>query len=136
VHEIEETGGPLTLEVFKIVYRRLLDAYFGPLFVVDDQLDIECLRIRHFYSAFYVYKYSTGISAAISLVNRVLNGGSDELEAYLGFLKAGGLQFPIETLKAAGVDMLSPVPIEKTMDLFKTRIPQLRELVSDFAHLE
>jgi oligoendopeptidase F len=136
VHEIEETGGPLTLEVFKKVYRRLLDAYFGPLFVVDDQLDIECLRIRHFYSAFYVYKYSTGISAAISLVNRVLNGGSDELEAYLGFLKAGGLQFPIETLRAAGVDMLSPVPIEKTMDLFKTRIRQLRELVSDFAHLE
>src|ERR1700730_5454033 len=136
VHEIEETGGPLTLEVFKKVYRRLLDAYFGPLFVVDDQLDIECLRIRHFYSAFYVYKYSTGISAAISLVNRVLNGGSDELEAYRGFLKAGGLQFPIETLRAAGVDMLSPVPIEKTMDLFKTRIRQLRELVSDFAHLE
>jgi oligoendopeptidase F len=126
VHEIEENGGPLTLEVFRKVYRSLLDAYFGPRFVIDDQLNLECLRIRHFYSAFYVYKYATGISAAVSLADRVLSGGSEELEAYLGFLKAGGHQFPIETLRAAGVDMLSPVPIEKTMDLFQTRIRQLR----------
>jgi oligoendopeptidase F len=133
VHEIEEKGGPLTLEVFKKVYRSLLDAYFGKRFVVDDQLDLECLRIRHFYFAFYVYKYSTGISAAISLADRVLNGGSAELEAYLGFLQAGGRQFPMETLRAAGVDMLSPLPIEKTMELFQKRIRQLRELVSHFA---
>jgi oligoendopeptidase F len=67
------------------------------------------------------------------LADRVLNGGSTELEAYLGFLQAGGRQFPIETLRAAGVDMLSPLPIEKTMDLFQTRIRQLRELVPHFA---
>ena len=127
-----KTAGPITLEVFKETYRRLLDAYFGPRFVVDDQLNIECLRIRHFYFAFYVYKYATGISAALSLAERVLNGRSDELEAYLGFLKAGGQRFPIETLRAAGVDMLSPEPIEKVMNLFQTRIRQLRELVSHF----
>jgi oligoendopeptidase F len=128
VHEIEENGGPLTLEVFKNVYRSLLDAYFGPRFAIDDQLNLECLRIPHFYSAFYVYKYATGISAAISLADRVLNGGSEELEAYLGFLKAGGYRFPIDTLRAAGVDMLSPEPIEKAMNLFQRRIVQLREL--------
>jgi oligoendopeptidase F len=128
VHEIEENGGPLTLEIFRKVYRSLLDAYFGPHFVVDDQLNIECLRIPHFYSSFYVYKYATGISAAISLADRVLNGGSKELAAYLGFLKAGGHQFPIETLRDAGVDMLSPEPIEKAMNLFQTRIRMLREL--------
>jgi oligoendopeptidase F len=110
-----------------------LDAYFGPHFVIDDELNIECLRIRHFYFAFYVYKYATGISAAISLADRVLDGGSEELEAYLRFLKAGGLQFPIETLRAAGVNMLSPMPIEKAMDLFQTRFRQLRELGSHFA---
>ena len=128
IHEIEENGGPLTLEIFKNVYRSLLDAYFGPRFVLDDQLNLECLRIPHFYSAFYVYKYATGISAAISLADRVLNGGSAELEAYLGFLKAGGYKFPIDTLRAAGVDMLSPEPIEKAMNLFRRRIVQLREL--------
>jgi oligoendopeptidase F len=130
VHEIEENGGPLTLETFKEVYRRLLEAYFGPRFVLDDQLSIECLRIPHFYSAFYVYKYSTGISAAISLAHGVLHGGSGELQAYLGFLKAGGLHFPIDTLRAAGVDMLSPEPVEKAMNLFRRRIVQLRELLA------
>jgi oligoendopeptidase F len=129
VHELEENGGPLTLETFRTIYRDLLDAYFGSRFAIDEQLNIECLRIPHFYSAFYVYKYATGISAAISLADRVLNGGKEELEAYLGFLKAGGHQFPIDTLKDAGVDMLSPEPIEKAMNLFQKRIVQLHELM-------
>ncbi len=130
VHEIEENGGPLTLNVFCDVYRELLDAYFGPHFVIDDQLRIECLRIPHFYSAFYVYKYATGISASISLADRVLNGGAAEVEAYLGFLKSGGAKFPIDTLRDAGVDMQSPGPVEKAMDLFQKRIGQLRELLA------
>jgi oligoendopeptidase F len=130
VHEIEENGGPLTLNVFCDVYRELLDAYFGPDFVIDDQLRIECLRIPHFYSAFYVYKYATGVSASISLADRVLNGGAPEVEAYLGFLKSGGAKFPIDTLRDAGVDMQSPGPIEKAMDLFQKRIGQLRELLA------
>jgi oligoendopeptidase F len=129
VHEIEENGGPLTLDVFRKVYRDLLDAYFGPRFVVDNELSIECLRIPHFYSAFYVYKYATGIAASISLADRVVNGGTAEVQAYLGFLKSGGAKFPIDVLKDAGVDMQSPAPIEKTMDHFQRRIQQLRELL-------
>ncbi len=129
VHEIEENGRPLTLDVFRSVYRDLLDAYFGPRFVVDNELSIECLRIPHFYSAFYVYKYATGISASISLADRVLNGGPAEVQAYLGFLKSGGAKFPIDVLRDAGVDMQSPGPIEKAMDLFRKRIGQLRELL-------
>ena len=131
VHEIEENGGPLTLNVFCKVYRELLEAYFGPRFAIDDELSIECLRIPHFYSAFYVYKYATGISASISLADRVLNGGAKEVEAYLGFLKSGGAEFPIDTLRNAGVDMESPEPIEKAMNLFQSRISQLRELLAE-----
>jgi oligoendopeptidase F len=130
VHEIEENGGPLTLDVFRRVYRDLLDAYFGPRFVVDDELSIECLRIPHFYSAFYVYKYATGIAASISLADRVLNGGPAEVQAYLGFLKSGGAKFPIDALRDAGVDMQAPGPVEKAMDLFQMRIQQLRELLA------
>jgi oligoendopeptidase F len=131
IHEIEENGGPLTLNVFCKSYRELLGAYFGPRFSIDDELSIECLRIPHFYSAFYVYKYATGISAAISLADRVLNGGAEAVDAYLGFLKSGGTQFPIDTLRTAGVDMQSPDPIEKAMNLFQTRISQLRELLAE-----
>jgi oligoendopeptidase F len=131
VHEIEENGGPLTLNSFCKVYRELLEAYFGPRFSIDDQLSIECLRIPHFYSAFYVYKYATGISASISLADRVLKGGPAEVDAYLGFLKSGGVKFPIDTLREAGVDMQSPEPIEQAMQLFQERIGQLRELLAE-----
>ncbi|MBV9298475.1 MAG: oligoendopeptidase F family protein, partial [Verrucomicrobia bacterium] len=131
VHEIEEAGGPLTLNVFCEVYRDLLEAYFGPRFSIDGELSIECLRIPHFYSAFYVYKYATGISASIALAARVLKGGIAELGAYLSFLKAGGAKFPIDTLRDAGVDMQSPEPIESAMKLFQKRIIQLRELLTE-----
>ena len=131
VHEIEENGGPLTLNLFCKVYRELLEAYFGPDFVIDEELSIECLRIPHFYSAFYVYKYATGISASISLADRVLKGGAAEVDAYLMFLKSGGAKFPIDTLRDAGVDMQSPDPIEKAMNLFRNRIGQLRELLAE-----
>jgi oligoendopeptidase F len=130
VHEIEENGGPLTLNVFSKVYHDLLEAYFGPRFAIDEELSIECLRIPHFYSAFYVYKYATGISAAVSLADRVLQGGAAEVEAYLSFLKSGGVKFPIDTLRDAGVDMESPEPIENAMKLFQKRIGQLREILA------
>jgi oligoendopeptidase F len=131
VHEIEENGGPLTLNAFCKVYRDLLQAYFGPRFEIDEELSIECLRIPHFYSAFYVYKYATGISASISLADQVLKGGVPEVDAYLRFLKSGGSKFPIETLRDAGVDMQSPDPIENAMNLFQRRIGQLRELLAE-----
>ncbi|MEM8946264.1 MAG: oligoendopeptidase F, partial [Planctomycetota bacterium] len=80
IHALAEAGEPLTLECFKTEYGKLLDAYFGPDFVIDEQLKLECLRIPHFYRAFYVYKYATGLSAAIALSERVLNGGQRELD--------------------------------------------------------
>jgi len=92
-------------------------------------LSLECLRIPHFYSAFYVYKYATGISAAVSLADRVLNGGRAEVDAYLGFLKSGGAKFPIDTLKNAGVDMQSPEPVEKAIALFAMRLSELHRLI-------
>ena len=69
-HETVEAGEPLTVEKFKEIYRALLDRYFGKDFVIDDELALECFRIPHFYRAFYVYKYATGLSAAIALSER------------------------------------------------------------------
>jgi len=129
IHAIEEAGGPLTLDVFVERYRELLEAYFGPRFTLDETLKLECLRIPHFYSAFYVYKYATGISAAVTLAQRVLHEGAPAVQDYLGFLKSGGSRYPIETLQSAGVDMLTPSPIQETIDLFKRRLGELRALV-------
>ena len=85
IHSMVESGEPLTVDALKTSYRKLHEVYFGPEFSLDDQLSLEGLRIPHFYRAFYVYKYATGLSAAIALSERVLNGGSQELNAYLGF---------------------------------------------------
>jgi oligoendopeptidase F len=128
IHAIEEAGGPLTLDVFLEQYHELLEAYFGPQFVLDEALNLECLRIPHFYSAFYVYKYATGVSAAVALAQRVLHQGAPAVQDYLGFLKSGGSRYPIETLQSAGVDMLSPGPIQETIELFKQRLKELRAL--------
>ena len=129
IHAIEERGEALTLDVFKSEYRKLLEAYFGPGVVLDPELDLESLRIPHFYSAFYVYKYATGVSAAIALAERVLSGVPGAVEAYLGFLKSGGSKFPLETLQTAGVDMTSPTPVESTLRLFDRRLGELEALL-------
>jgi oligoendopeptidase F len=128
-HAVEERGDALTLDVFKSEYRKLLDAYFAENFVIDPELELECLRIPHFYSAFYVYKYATGISAAVALAEKVLSNEPGAVERYLGFLRSGGSKFPLETLKEAGVDMASPAPIESTLRLFERRLGELEELL-------
>ncbi len=129
IHQIEESGDALTLDVFKSEYRKLLDVYFAQDFTIDPQLELEGLRIPHFYNAFYVYKYATGISAAVALAQRVLAGTPGSVEAYLAFLKSGGTKFPLETLQAAGVDMTTPAPIESTLQLFERRVQELEELL-------
>jgi oligoendopeptidase F len=129
IHEIEESGDALTLDVFKSEYHKVLTAYFAENFALDPQLDLECLRIPHFYGAFYVYKYATGISAAVALAQKVLGGQVGAVEAYLGFLKSGGSKFPLETLRRAGVDMATSGPIESTLKLFERRLGELEELL-------
>jgi oligoendopeptidase F len=129
IHAIEERGDALTLDVFKSEYRTLLQAYFREGVVLDPQLDLECLRIPHFYNAFYVYKYATGISAAFALSERILAKEAGSVESYLNFLKSGGSKFPLETLKAAGVDMTTSAPIESTLRLFERRLAELEALL-------
>jgi oligoendopeptidase F len=129
IHALEERGDALTLDVFKSEYHALLQAYFGAGVVLDPELDLECLRIPHFYNAFYVYKYATGISAAVALSERVLNREPGAVEAYLAFLESGGSKFPLETLRAAGVDMATPAPIESTLRLFERRLAELEGLL-------
>jgi len=127
IHATEEAGEALTLDAFRRIYRGLLNDYFGPDFVIDEELELEGLRIPHFYGGFYVYKYATGISAAASLATQVLAGG--DVERYLGFLRSGGSRFPIETLAAAGVDMSTPAPVEAALALFARRVGELEELL-------
>ena len=128
-HEYVENGTPLTPELLRKTYRELLELYFGPEMHFEENSDMEGLRIPHFYSAFYVYKYATGISAALALAHRVTTGGEKEREDYFKFLKSGGSRYPIESLKIAGVDMESVEPVQAACDTFKTIVEQLKKLL-------
>src|SRR3981081_4393275 len=129
IHAVEESGDALTLDVFKSDYHKLLGSYLPENFTLDPPLDLECLRIPHFYNAFYVYKYATGISAAVALSERVLSNQAGAVEAYLNFLRSGGSRFPLEALKIAGVDMTTSAPIESTLRLFERRVDELERLL-------
>lgn len=129
LHAIVEEGRPLSLDVLRAEYRKLLQAYFGSDVPLEDVSDLEGLRIPHFYRAFYVYKYATGISAAITLSKRVLEGGRAELEEYLTFLRSGGSKYPIESLRAAGVDMETPEPVDTALSYFARQVELLEELI-------
>ena len=125
VHNIVEAHNPLTLEVISAEYQKLLEIYFGDALILDPELTLECLRIPHFYAAFYVYKYATGVSAAIALVDKVVRQGDPARQAYLNFLKLGGSKFPLDELLDAGIDMSSSEPVEQAIQHFSDLVEQL-----------
>jgi oligoendopeptidase F len=128
-HEMAESGEPLTVDALKTSYGKLLADYFGPEFAIDEELSLECLRIPHFYRAFYVYKYATGLSAAIALSQRVLNGGESELKDYMSFLKGGCSKYPLDLLRDAGVDLEKPEPVNTALQRFSDLVDQLDSLL-------
>lgn len=127
-HELVENGTPLTATLLRKTYRELLEFYFGPEMHFEENSDMEGLRIPHFYNAFYVYKYATGISAALALARRVTSGGKKERDDYFEFLKSGGSRYPIESLRIAGVDMESTEPVQAACDTFKDIVEELKKL--------
>lgn len=132
IHKEAEDGNPTTLELIRTIYRDLLKKYFGKKSVLEEVSDLEALRIPHFYRSFYVYKYATGMSAAVALSNGVIEGNKrgdyTNRDNYLKFLKSGGSRTPIENLKVAGVDMTKPEVVESALKLFAKEVEELKKL--------
>ncbi|WP_461207073.1 oligoendopeptidase F [Clostridium sp. DL1XJH146] len=126
-HEKIDNSDPLTADDLCSIYRELNTKYFGPDMIIDSEIDIEWARIPHFYRDFYVYQYATGYSAANSFVNAIMAEGNEAREKYIGFLKSGGSDYPINILKKAGVDMTTPKPIEDTIKRFNELLDMLEE---------
>jgi len=129
IHAAEEKGLALTLDFFRIAYRELLESYLGEVLEIEAPLELECLRIPHFYSAFYVYKYAIGLSASIALCNHVLAGDKGAVERVHTFLRSGGSRPPLETLRLAGVDMESSEPVNEALALFSKRVDELEKIL-------
>jgi oligoendopeptidase F len=128
IHELAEANVPLTPTLLKEIYINLNIDYFGPEACVDEQIAIEWARIPHFYYNFYVYQYATGISAALSLVEKILDQNEEARQQYLSFLKGGSSLFPIDLLKLAGIDMTLPVSVEAVLRKFESLVSELEQL--------
>jgi oligoendopeptidase F len=129
MHDKYQKGIPLTEEEISSTYYELNKLYFGPNMISDELIRYEWERIPHFYTSFYVYKYATGISAAVTFASDILNHVEGATERYLEFLHSGGSDYPLEILKKAGVDMTCGKAVEKALDMFETKLHELKDLI-------
>lgn len=127
VAELTAQGAGITADALCSIYKDLNAQYFGDGIKVDDDIALEWARIPHFYYRFYVYQYATGFAAAIALSQRIVELGEEGRNDYLGFLKGGSSKPPIELLRGAGVDMLSPKPVEDALALFSELVEEMAE---------
>ncbi|MDG5775687.1 oligoendopeptidase F [Haloarculaceae archaeon H-GB2-1] len=126
-HQLAEDGQPLTADRLDEVYADLKGDYYEPA-AVDDRIAREWMRIPHFYRAFYVYQYATGISAAVALVEGILEEGQPAAERYLDFLRSGSREYPLDLLRNAGVDMASPDPISEALSVYDGYLDEFERL--------
>ena len=130
IHEQTEKGQALTSQAFSSIYRDLNRLYYGENVVLDEEIDMEWARIPHFYSAFYVYKYATGFSAATALKQQILQEGQPAVSRYLNFLTTGGSDYPINLLQGAGVDLTTPQPVDDALDFFGHLVDEMEKLAN------
>lgn len=127
-HESLNVGTPLTAENLNNIWMDLNRKYFGEKIILDKEIEMEWARIPHFYRDFYVYQYATGYAAASAFAEMILESDDPKtVENYKDFLKTGGSNYPVETLKAAGVDMTSKMPLEATIRRFNELLDMLEE---------
>ncbi|MCC6628961.1 MAG: oligoendopeptidase F [Chloroflexi bacterium] len=127
-HQRAEAGQALTPEWLSAEYKALNERYYAAEVVIDDPIRLEWSRIPHFYSAFYVYKYATGLSAAVALAEQILREGAPAVERYLAFLRGGSSAYSIDLLKGAGIDMTTSAPVDEALATFGRYVAELEEL--------
>ncbi len=129
VHTMAEKGEPITAESLMKKYRESYVRYYGPDFVIDPELDVECLRIPHFYRGYYVYRYADSYCAAAAIAKRILKQEPGVREQWLKFLKTGNSMYAIDMLKVAGVDMTTPQPVYDALSVFEQLLTELEQLL-------
>ena len=129
IHEKVENGENLSCEDLNKIYYELNKKYFGNDIIVDEKIQYEWARIPHFYSDFYVYKYATGISSAISIANKIIKNGTPYIEKYINMLKQGRSKKSIDLLKMVDVDLETKEVYEDAINFYNEKIKELEELI-------
>lgn len=126
-HKKVENHEPISKEILTEEYARLNKVYHGSAVKSCKEISYEWLRIPHFYRAYYVYKYATGLVSAISIASRVFKG--KDVDKYIEFLSSGGSDYPNEILKRVGVDLSTSTPYDEAMSEMKWAINELKALI-------
>lgn len=129
IHEKYQENVPITVNLLCDTYYDLNKLYFGKNIVVDDAIKYEWARIPHFYTSFYVYKYATGLIAALSIASDIINNENDMKSKYMEFLKSGASDYPLNILRKTGVDITDKKTIKKAFTMFEEKLKLLEELV-------
>ena len=127
-HQTVESGEPLTKDNMSEKYLQLNKKYYGDAVISDGNIKYEWARIPHFYRAFYVYKYATGIISALAIADAILTKGKPAVDDYFKFLSSGGSNGPVELLKIAGVDLTDKAPFESAFKVFKDTLDEFKSL--------
>ena len=125
-----EEGHALTHDSLSELYGTINAEYHGSAFVTDERSPAEWSRIPHFYRSFYVFQYATGMSAALAFAERIRSGGPDAVEKYLGFLRSGAKDYPLEVLKEAGVDMTNPSVVTQGLKIYGELLAEFEKLLA------
>ena len=131
VHKLSEAGTPLTAKTVNSTYYEIVKKYFGDGVVCDEEISMEWMRIPHFYTCFYVYKYATSISAASAIVRRIEREGEAYVGQYIDFLKCGGSKSPIDSLLVAGIDMTDPSVVESAIATFGEAVAEFKAILNN-----
>lgn len=127
-HTLAERGEPINAEALSSVYYALNKKYYGRAVRHNDLIRYEWARIPHFYSSYYVYKYATGLTAAVTIADNILKRGEEYYEKYKQFLSAGGSMPPLDILRLAEVDLETDAPYKRAMKEFSDTLSELEKM--------
>ena len=124
LHTMAENNEPLSSKVITDLYAKLNQEYYGKAVTMDELVGWSCFYVPHFYYDYYVYKYTLGMTVALAIVKRILNGDQEQVHKYLSFLQSGGSMAPVDLLKKAGVDPLDDQIYEDAFNYFEELLNQ------------
>ncbi len=131
IHEMVESGQPVSSEALNFLWVELIKKYYGEAYTIDDIAKVGWSRIPHFYMNFYVYKYATSMAASYQIMKDITSGKEGAVDDYLDFLAAGGSDYPIEILKATGVDMNTSEPVDSVLEYFGELVEEMDKLLKE-----
>lgn len=129
-HSLVEQGAPISKDLLNAKYKELVKKYHGKsVKLLPTDIGEGWMRIPHFYRAYYVYKYATGMTCAINFARRIYEGDKGVVDKYLNFLKSGSSDYSINILKNAGIDLTNSEPYDVMNDELAWAIKELESLL-------